>query len=61
MTAVKTGNVRADVSMHLWFDYDVLAYRFILRIAGQPWWAAYITPRDSSNYISWAVTLDARA
>ena len=61
MTAIKTGGMRADVSMHLWFDYDVLAYRFILRIAGQPWWAAYITPRDSSNYISWAVTLDARA
>lgn len=61
MTALKTGNLRTDVSMHLWFDYDVLAYRFILRIAGQPWWASYITPRDSSNYISWAVTLDERA
>ncbi len=60
LTAYKTGGLRSDVSMHLWFDYDVLAYRFILRIAGQPWWAAYITPRDSSNYLSWAVTLDER-
>jgi HK97 family phage major capsid protein len=61
LTAVKAGNIRADVSMHLWFDYDTLAYRFIIRIAGQPWWATYITPRDSSNYLSWAVTLAERA
>lgn len=61
LTVSKTGGVRADVSMHLWFDYDTLAYRFIIRIAGQPWWAAYITPRDGSNYLSWAVTLDERA
>jgi HK97 family phage major capsid protein len=61
LTAVKTGGVKADVSMHLWFDYAVLAYRFIIRIAGQPWWKSYITPRDGSNYLSWAVTLDERA
>jgi HK97 family phage major capsid protein len=61
LTAIKTGNIRTDVSMHLWFDYDVMAYRFIIRMAGQPWWATYITPRDSSNYLSWAVTLDERA
>lgn len=61
MTAFKTGGIKTDVSMHLWFDYDVLAYRFILRVAGQPHWASYITPRDSSNYLSWAVTLDERA
>ena len=61
MTAARIGGVRTDVSMHLWFDYAVLAYRFIIRIAGQPWWASYITPRDGSNYLSWAVTLAERA
>jgi HK97 family phage major capsid protein len=61
LTAVKAGNIRADVSMHLWFDYDTLCYRFIIRMAGQPWWATYITPRDSTNYLSWAVALDERA
>lgn len=61
LTAYKTGGVRTDVSMHLWFDYDVMAYRFILRIAGMPWWGSYITPRDGSNYLSWAITLDERA
>lgn len=35
LTAVKT--LRSDVSIHLWFDQDILAYRFVLRIAGQPW------------------------
>ena len=61
MTAVKAGGVRTDVSMHLWFDYDVLAYRFIIRLAGQPWWSTYITPADGTNYLSWAVTLDERS
>jgi HK97 family phage major capsid protein len=61
LTATKSGGIRADVSMHLWFDYAVMAYRFILRIAGQPWWEKYITPRDGANYLSWAVTLDERA
>jgi len=61
LTATKSGGIRADVSMHLWFDYAIMAYRFILRIAGQPWWEKYITPRDGANYLSWAVTLDERA
>lgn len=60
MTAVKSGGIKADVSIHLWFDYDVTAYRFVIRLAGMPWWATYITPRDGTNYLSWAVTLDDR-
>jgi HK97 family phage major capsid protein len=60
MTAFKAGGVKSDVSIHLWFDYDVTAYRFVLRIAGQPWWATYITPLSGSNYLSWAVTLAER-
>lgn len=61
LTATKTSGVRTDVSMHLWFDYDVLAYRFIIRMAGQPWWATYITPKNGTNYLSFAVTLDERS
>jgi len=61
LTALKTGGVRAETSIHLWFDYDMTAYRFIMRVAGQPWWTSYITPRDSSNYLSPFVTLDERA
>lgn len=61
LTAVKTMGIRADVSMHLWFDYDTLAYRFIFRVAGMPWWAAAITPKNSSNTLSCFVALAARS
>jgi HK97 family phage major capsid protein len=61
ITAVKTGEVKVDVSMHLWFDYDVMAYRFILRVGGQPWWMNEITPlNDATNLLSWAVVLPTR-
>ena len=61
LSVVKTSGIRSDVSIHLWFDYDTAAYRFIFRVAGQPWWAAAIDPRDGTNTLSWAVTLDERA
>lgn len=38
--------MRTDVSIHLWFDQDMVAYRFTLRIGGQPWWT---TPTASKN------------
>lgn len=43
LSVVKAGGIRQDVSIHLWFDYDVTAFRFVLRIGGQPWWNAPIT------------------
>lgn len=49
MTAVKTTGIRVDVSMHLWFDYDTMAYRFIFRVAGQPWWGSAWDRRDSNS------------
>lgn len=61
LSAIKTGGVRAEVSIHLWFDYDVTAYRFIMRIAGQPWWTSAISPRDGSNTLSPFVTLAERS
>jgi HK97 family phage major capsid protein len=61
MSAVKSGGVRTDVSMHLWFDQDMLAYRFILRVGGQPWWSSAISPRTGTNTRSCFVTLDERA
>jgi HK97 family phage major capsid protein len=60
ITVTKTSGIRADTSMHLWFDYDTMAYRFIFRVAGEPWWNSAITQRDGSNTLSWAVTLDER-
>ena len=60
ITVTKTSGIRADTSIHLWFDYDTMAYRFIFRVAGEPWWNSSIDQRDGSNTLSWAVTLDER-
>lgn len=66
LTLTKTGGgrdsngMRADVSIHLWFDQDLVAYRFTIRLGGQPWWSAPISPRDGTNTISPFLILEAR-
>ncbi len=66
LTATKTGNgrdangIRSDVSIHLWFDQDMVAFRFTMRVAGQPWWAAATAQRDGNNAQSPFVVLEAR-
>lgn len=61
MSALKVGGIRAETSMHLYFDYDMMTFRFILRVAGNPWWSAPITPRSgSSNTLSCFVALQTR-
>jgi HK97 family phage major capsid protein len=61
MTVRKTSGIRAETSVHLWFDQDMTAFRFILRVAGQPWWKTAITRANGTNTLSWAVSLDDRA
>lgn len=61
LAILKTGGIRDDVSIHLYFDYDMVAYRFIMRISGQPWWRVAVTPANSTNTLSPFVSLDARA
>lgn len=60
MTVTKTGGLRSDVSMHLWFDQQIMAFRFTLRVAGQPWWSTTTAQRDGSNAQSPFITLAAR-
>jgi len=60
LAAQKVGGLRAETSIHLWFDYDVMAFRFILRLAGQPWWSSTISPLNGSNTLSYYVTLNTR-
>lgn len=52
--------LKSDVSMHLWFDQDLVAFKFTIRIGGQPWWSAATSPRDGSSTLSPFVTLAAR-
>lgn len=57
MTAQKVTGLRSETSMHLYFDYDITAFKFILRVAGQPWWNKSIDPAQGSNKRSCIVTL----
>lgn len=66
LSATKTGNgrdangIKSDVSIHLWFDQDMVAFRFTMRVAGQPWWSSAIAQRDGANTQSPFVVLEAR-
>jgi HK97 family phage major capsid protein len=66
LSVTKTGGgrdangMRTDVSIHLWFDQDMVAYRFTIRVAGQPWWSSTTAQRDGSNVQSPFVVLAAR-
>lgn len=61
LTVRKTAGIRAETSIHLFFDYDMTTFRFILRVAGQPWWKSTIARFNGANTLSWAVTLAERA
>ncbi len=61
LSVVKTGGIRSDVSIHLWFDYDMTAFRFVLRVGGQPWWNAAVTPyQTGATSRGYYATLQAR-
>lgn len=60
MTITKTGGIKTDVSIHLWFDQNLTAFRFTVRIAGQPWWSGSIASRDGTFTQSPFVVLAAR-
>jgi HK97 family phage major capsid protein len=56
----KAAGLQFATSIHLKFDYDQTAFRFVYRIDGQPWWVSALTPRYSSDTLSPCVTLKAR-
>ncbi len=55
------GNVQFASSIHLKFDYDQTAFRFVFRVDGQPWLPAPLTPRYSAVTMSPFVKIDTRA
>lgn len=57
---MKAGGLRSDSSIHLWFDQGVTAFRFVLRMGGQPWWSTSIAAKNGSTTYSPFVTLAAR-
>lgn len=56
----KAGGIRSDLSMHLWFDQGLQAFRWTFRVGGQPWLGAAITPKNGSNTLSPFVSLATR-
>lgn len=61
MGLTKGRDIQTDVSIHLYFDQDLTAFRFVLRINGAPMWNNPITPENGSLTRSWAVTVETRA
>ena len=47
LTVTKQGGIQTATSIHIWFDYDITAFRFVLRVGGEPWWNAGIVPAQS--------------
>lgn len=58
---MKSGGIKTDMSIHLRFDYDESAFRYIFRGDGRSWWPSALTPKNSTNTLSPFVTLEARA
>lgn len=42
------GGIKAEMSIHLYFDYDQSVFKFAFRFGGRPWWHSTITPRNSA-------------
>ena len=61
LTAIKAGGIRAQTSIHLWFDQDLTAFKFTFRLAGQPWWSEVTTSNNGTHTMSPFITLAARA
>jgi len=59
-TITKAGGIDTATSMHLYFDANATAFRFIFRIDGKPILSAPVTPPKSSNTRSHFVVLGAR-
>ena len=55
------GGIRSDMSIHLKFDSNQTAFRFITKIDGQPKYQSALTPKNGGNTISPIVTLAERA
>jgi HK97 family phage major capsid protein len=59
--AVRESGIKFAQSMHLYFDYDVEAFRWTFRLGGQPYMAAPQSPKNGSATKSHFVALATRA
>lgn len=57
----KSSGVQFAESMHLFFDYNIRAFRWTFRMGGQPYLSAAVSPAKGSNTKSHFIALAARA
>ena len=58
LTVMKAGGVKTDTSIHLYFDSDHTAFRFVMRLGGQSYWPGTLTRQNGSNTLSHVVCLN---
>lgn len=58
LKAGQGGGMRTDVSIHLYFDSDHTAFRFVMRVGGQSYWPSAIARAHGSNTLSPIITLN---
>jgi len=57
---IHSSGTRYDSSLHLYFDYDISAYRWVVRVGGMPYLENPVSPAKGSNTRSYFVNLQAR-
>jgi HK97 family phage major capsid protein len=57
----KSTGLQFASSIHLKFDYDQTAFKFTLRIDGQPWWKQAMVPKNGTKTISPFIALAERS
>lgn len=58
---VKSSGIKFAASMHLYFDYDIEAFRWTFRLGGQPYLRKPVSPAKGANTLSHFITLAERA
>jgi HK97 family phage major capsid protein len=58
---VKSGGPQFAQSIHLYFDYDITAFRWVFRLGGMPYLSAPVAPAHGNTTKSHFVTLATRA
>ena len=59
-SSVKSGGIKFAASMHLYFDYDIEAFRWTFRMGGQPYLSAPVSQAKGSQTLSHFITLAER-
>lgn len=60
LVLTKGSGIESAFSMHLYFDVDASVFRFVFRVAGQPWLSAPITSANGAYQLSPFVNLAGR-